>query len=275
MRSTQGATNGSGQLTFVDVVGSTQDEVAELARQGAVQGTAVAARRQTAGRGRRGHTWKSPEGNLYLSVLLAPDLEESRLSGISTACCLGEVAVLAGFTEGRVQLKWPNDLVADGRKLGGVLCELVTTEWGTRVVCGAGINLHAPELSAPAVDEPTRLDAAGLDEVVIGELPRLDELAQEVTDSIVSHVDAWAAALASQPEDLGPIAPLHDEYLSHLAYLGQQVRVLSPDGIELASGTLKDIDSWGRAVVETCDGSLSSFSPEQASLRPAASAAEG
>ena len=272
MRCTQGTADGNNRLTFVDVVGSTQDEVAELARRGAAHGTAVAARRQTAGRGRRGHRWKSPEGNLYLSVLLAPNLEESRLSGISTACCLGEVALLSGIAGGRVQLKWPNDLVADGRKMGGVLCELVPTEWGTRVVCGAGVNLHAPELPSPAVDEPTRLDAAGLDEVVVGGLPRLEDLARDMTDSIVAHVDAWAAALADQPEGLGPIAPLHDEYLRHLAYLGRPVLALAPDGAELARGTLVDVDSWGRAVVEGKDGTRASFSPEQASLRPAGAA---
>lgn len=242
-------------LTF-DEVGSTSDVARELAEKGAGHGSAVAARRQSAGRGRRGHVWSSPEGNLYLSVLLRPRVAPSRLPGLAAVCGLGALAGLAqAGVSNAPQLKWPNDLLAHDRKLGGILVEAGRDEHGEPfAVCGLGINLESA---------PRGLDAICLAE--FGAVPSFSALATALRDALVRRVDAWAAHDAVEP-----LAGIREDYLAHLAWLGEQVVALSPGGEPLAAGRLATVDPWGRAVLKTTDGPAS-FSAEQASLRPAAS----
>ena len=240
-------------LTF-DEVGSTNDVARELAEKGAAHGTAVTARRQTAGRGRRGHAWASPAGNLYLSVLLRPDVAPSRLPGLAAACGLGALDGLrAAATSNEVQLKWPNDLLARERKLGGILVEAGRDARGAAfAVCGIGINLESA---------PPHLEAICLAE--LGAAPSFSALAEALRKGIVAHVDAWAGA-----ERVEPLAGIRDDYLTHLAWRGEKVVALSPAGERLAAGVLEGVDVWGRAVLACADGPRS-FSAEQASLRRA------
>lgn len=133
-------------LHFHDEVTSTMEEAHRLAESGAPSGDAVVARRQRAGRGQQGRSWSAEVGGLWLSVIGRPDATKSLdpLSlrvGLAVADALEiEVPGLSG-----IGLKWPNDLMLRGRKLGGVLSE---ARWqGDRclwVVTGVGINLHNP-----------------------------------------------------------------------------------------------------------------------------------
>ncbi|HEX5631594.1 MAG TPA: biotin--[acetyl-CoA-carboxylase] ligase, partial [Gemmatimonadales bacterium] len=102
---------------------STQDEVHRLAEQGAPQGTAVSAVRQAAGRGARGRGWESPEGGLWLSVLWRPHgADDARLLSLRAGLAIAELLDgLGGMPP--IELKWPNDLVVQGHKVGGILCE--------------------------------------------------------------------------------------------------------------------------------------------------------
>ncbi|MBM6775438.1 biotin--[acetyl-CoA-carboxylase] ligase [Olsenella profusa] len=229
-------------ISLVESVGSTNDAVLALGRSGAPAGFAVAARQQTAGRGRRGHVWASPEGNLYLSVLLRPDVSPTRLPGLAAACGVGAARGLRAVGANEVQLKWPNDLVARGRKLGGILVEVE----GGPAVCGIGVNV---------LDAPRELGAICLAE--LGVHPAFEGLAEALRDAIVAQVDAWAASAGTHPLD-----GVLDDYLVLLAWRSKEVRVLSPDGAELAQGTLDGVDSWGRAVVDGV-----AFASETASIR--------
>lgn len=241
-------------LRIIEKTGSTNDDALALGRMGAAAGTAVAARRQTAGRGRRGHVWESPVGNLYLSVVLRPETSPSRLPGLAAACGLG---VLDGFKElgiaNEAQLKWPNDVLARDRKLGGILVEAARDKRGkTFAVCGVGINLESA---------PHELGGIGLTE--LGSTPPFSVLAEALRGGIMARVDAWAGA-----DGLCPLDGIREDYLAHLAWLGEKVAALSLDGEPLASGTFETVDPWGRAVIDAaCDPQ--SFSAEQASLRPA------
>src|SRR5215469_6797382 len=133
------------RLFFYDSIASTNDEAKQLARDGAPAGTLVWALEQTAGRGRRGHAWVSPQGNLYASLILRPDCAAGR------AAQLGFVAALAaGYTLGVVSAmfqglsyKWPNDVLVNGRKIAGILLEseLGEGEIPKFVILGIGINL--------------------------------------------------------------------------------------------------------------------------------------
>lgn len=238
------------KLILIDEVGSTNDLVLELGRSGAPHGAAVAARRQTAGRGRRGHGWASPEGNLYLSVLLRPSVAPSRLPGLAAACGLGVLeAVSALHPLNEPQLKWPNDLLANGRKLAGVLVETSRDAGGTTfAVCGVGLNVESA---------PRDLQATCLRE--LGCRAQAPELAESLRQHIVERVDAWAGLDAVEP-----LSGIREDYLALLAWRGEKVQVLSPTGERLATGTLEDVDPWGRAVVDD-----EVFASELASLRPA------
>lgn len=231
-------------LTVRDVTDSTNDDALALGRAGACHGRAVAARLQTAGRGRRGHVWASPVGNLYLSVVLRPRVASSRLPGLAAACGLGVTDVL-----NEAQLKWPNDVLAQGRKLAGILVEAARDDAGEAfAVCGVGVNVGRA---------PRELDAVCLAE--LGDARSFSPLAEELRAAIVARVDAWAAAPGDRPLD-----GIRDDYLARLAWLGEKVRVLAAaDGAEVARGVFETVDPWGRAVV---DGAA--WAAEQASLRP-------
>jgi len=142
-------------LHLLDSVPSTQDRLHELAAQGAPGGTAVLAAEQTEGRGRRGRPWASPRGGLWLSVLCRPDAALAiELLSLRVALAVAR-AIEARVPAVAIRLKWPNDLMLDDRKLGGILCE---ARWqGDRpawVAVGIGLNLGNPiprELADQAV----------------------------------------------------------------------------------------------------------------------------
>lgn len=136
------------RLITLERVGSTNDEVLDRARAGAAELTLVVAAEQTGGRGRRGRTWHSPRGNLYASLLLRPVCPAQRLSeiGFIGAVAAAEACNLLLGGRGRVELKWPNDLLRDGAKVAGVLVEAEGDTDDRRVALGIGINIA----SAPA-----------------------------------------------------------------------------------------------------------------------------
>jgi BirA family transcriptional regulator, biotin operon repressor / biotin---[acetyl-CoA-carboxylase] ligase len=139
-------------------VASTNDVAKDLAAKGAAEGTLVVAETQSAGRGRRGKPWSSPPGNLYLSLVMRPDCRPA------TAVQLGFVAgvalwdAIAHFDDPGIllTLKWPNDVLLDGRKVAGILLESATRPGGSLdwVVIGIGVNTahHPPEARWPAAD---------------------------------------------------------------------------------------------------------------------------
>jgi len=123
-------------------IASTQDVLHQLAAAGAASGTAVTAREQTGGRGSRGRGWTSPIGGLWMSVLLRPAVAPA-LEVLSLRVALVVSAAIEVVFPGLVvQLKWPNDLVLAGRKLGGILCE-ARWQGGSLgwVAVGTGVNV--------------------------------------------------------------------------------------------------------------------------------------
>jgi BirA family biotin operon repressor/biotin-[acetyl-CoA-carboxylase] ligase len=112
---------------------------------------------QTAGRGRLGRAWHSPPGaNLYLSLFLRLPLPPSRLAGLSLALGVATAETLREAGTAEIGLKWPNDLLARGRKLGGILVEIASSRAsGSEIVAGLGLNLRLPpelDVGQPAID---------------------------------------------------------------------------------------------------------------------------
>jgi BirA family biotin operon repressor/biotin-[acetyl-CoA-carboxylase] ligase len=130
-------------------VSSTNDAAGELARAGAPAGTVVTAAEQTAGRGTKGRAWHSPPGvGLYVSIILRPPLDALPLLPLAAGLAAGDAAGLASGAA--VGLKWPNDVLWEGRKLGGVLCESGFSGGDFEfAVAGIGLNVDQEEADFP------------------------------------------------------------------------------------------------------------------------------
>ncbi|MCL6544309.1 MAG: biotin--[acetyl-CoA-carboxylase] ligase [Bryobacteraceae bacterium] len=138
-------------VIWFESIPSTMPEAARLASEGASAGTVVVAEEQTAGQGRLGRSWYSEkESGLYVSFVLRPAAPEGALQLVTVAAGLAAQEAVERVSGVRCRIKWPNDLLADGKKCGGILCQ--TAE--EAVIAGIGINVnHAafpPELAGTA-----------------------------------------------------------------------------------------------------------------------------
>ncbi len=182
-RNLETATLGSEFVVLREVV-STNDTAKELARSGAGTGTVVIADMQTGGRGRRGRHWISPAGGIWMSVILRPGMElkdvaiYTLLAGVAVAAAINKVT---GLKSG---IKWPNDILIKGKKVGGILTE-VFGEWQAVdfLVIGIGVNVNLSEDKLPAGVDSTSLslelgkpvELVNLIRAILQELERLEE----------------------------------------------------------------------------------------------------
>lgn len=221
-----------------DRVASTNDLARARLESDGADGLVIVADEQTAGRGRRGRTWASPPGtNLYLSAALRPRLASADAWQLGPASALA--AASACDAVARLDLKWPNDLVAaDGRKAGGLLVETIAE--GDRLrgaVIGIGINVNWRRDDMPA---DIRDAATSLADLVGVEVDR-EALLAGVVDALSTEVDAIERGMSPLPR-----------YRERCVTLGTDVRVATAD--EVLSGRAIDLDPTGALVVETGDG---------------------
>lgn len=210
----------------------------------------------------------SPEGGLYLSIVLRPRVPERVLPGLPAACGIGAVRALRGLGCASVRLKWPNDLVIGGRKLGGVLVESGHGEGGLYAVCGIGINRTATGDRLAG-----SLPAAGLiDCLPASSLPDIDTLARAVRVGICEMVERWQFKVVAAGDAAKPLTGIGEAYNEVLAFSGSPVCVFTSDNVLSATGLLRGVDDDGRAVLAYKDGTDEAFDAAQVSLRPAASA---
>ena len=168
------------RLHYFERVGSTMDVIHQLASEGAAPGTAVIAGEQLEGRGSRGRTWRSPIGGLWLSVLFKPPDVEG-IEAVSLRVGLAVAESIQTRVPKPIQLKWPNDLMLQDRKVGGVLCE---ARWQGEalgwVAVGIGMNVRnriPDELAAVAVSLSELTPAITVEEIanpVLAALRALD-----------------------------------------------------------------------------------------------------
>jgi len=200
------------RLLRYETIGSTNDEAKRLAQAGTPGGTVVWAGAQTAGRGRRGRNWASPPGNLYASLLLRPDcpLAEAAQLGFVAGLSVADTLVPLIPPQLRLRLKWPNDVLLDGRKLAGILLESVTNAGATAefVVIGVGINLA----SSPGTAE---YPATSLAEADIAEVEPGEALA-----AFVAAFARWAARWRAEG-----FAPIRAAWLGRASGVGEAVSV--------------------------------------------------
>jgi len=166
-------------------VASTNEEAKARGKAGAAEGLVIVAESQSAGKGRLGRTWSSPPGGLYLSLLLRPQLTTKELLRMTVYSCVPVAQAIEEVTDLQVQVKWPNDLELNGRKLGGILVEGVSKlNRLDFVVLGIGINVNAE----PATDQAER--AVSLRAVLCREVDQ-----EQLLASILQHLDRFYSRL--------------------------------------------------------------------------------
>lgn len=242
------------RLAGFDEIGSTNNEALAAAAAGDPGGIWFAARHQTAGRGRRGRQWHSVPGNLAASLLIVPDTTPDLIATLGfvagVALNRGLSAVLpegifrigidgADGADGRsrIALKWPNDVLADGAKLSGILLEATKTPDGrSAIVLGCGVNIVSALGDTPY--PATSLQALGV-----------ERNAEDVFEALS---DAWVEVFSLWDDGRG-VAAVLDLWRASAAGIGAPVAV-SQDGV-LRRGIFETIDASGRLIIRDDDGS--------------------
>jgi len=150
---------GENKIFHFDTIGSTNAAALDAAKQGACEGTVFLAEEQTSGRGRGGHSWASPAGcGIYMSVVLRPELRATDVLWISLMTGLAVDEAIQKVAHVEVDLRWPNDIMAGSRKLGGILTEMATGAGRVdHLVIGIGLNVNQREFPAELIDLATSL----------------------------------------------------------------------------------------------------------------------
>lgn len=264
------------KLTILDEVASTNEVVKTALREGKAEGLVVRARRQTGGYGRQGRIWDSPEGGLYMSMLLRPDVAGSGLATLSLVAGLAVQRALAAMAEApfrdAIQLKWPNDIVyMDGtveradeyRKMCGISMEAC----GGGVCVGIGINVFAPDIAQPVEGRNVpqymadlmlaKTPDASAGATVAEYAATLEGRAQtayreEVISDVQREVLARLLVSYGRWRELGfePSLPNYDaaSFLN-----GRPVRIENAAGDEVLEGVAETVDERGRLLVRTAD----------------------
>ncbi len=237
-------------------VDSTNSELLRRARADAPTGSVLLAERQSAGRGRRGRSWESPLGaGVYLSLLWRCDGGLAAMAGLSIAAGAAVQDALRRLGVPRTALKWPNDIVADGRKLGGILVE-VAGEWSGPgyAVIGVGVNGAVPADAGSRIAQPW-IDLAT---VCGGVAPSRNALASAL-------IGALDAALAQFERD--GLAPFVAQWRRHDALADAEVSV--DEGGRRWLGRAQGLDAQGRLRVRAHDGTLRALTSAEVSIRRA------
>lgn len=229
-----------GEIVHRSTVDSTNRLAAELARGGAAEGTTVVAEQQTAGRGRLGRTWVSPASvNLYASIVLKPRIPPLEVPRLTLVAGLAVAEAIRDSGPFEPRIKWPNDVLLDGRKVAGILTELEAEADRVRfVIVGIGVNLNATR-----ADFPPELRTKATSLALASGAP-VDRAA--FTGRLLTRLDAAYAAFLD-----GGFAALRHRYEELHGLVGLAVTI---DGTPPLAGTVRGVDDGGALLVETAGG---------------------
>ena len=232
---------------------STQEIAKALASQGVAEGTIVVAETQSGGRGRVGRQWSSPQGGVYFSMILRPDMKPSEALRLPLVAGVAVAQAIKRNTKLAPKLKWPNDIMLQDRKVGGILTEMSAEmdrlDW---VIIGIGLNVNTSHESYP---EEVQGVATSLMELGGKIIPRV-KLLQDILFEFESLYDD----LVKSGFEL-----IRDRWKSFSNTIGAKVVVSTPT--EKVIGTAVDIDSDGALILKKEDGSLEKIIAGVVSLR--------
>lgn len=228
------------ELRLFPELASTNTRAMEMASQGAPEGTAVIAETQSAGKGRLGRKWISPKGNLYVSVVLRPEVPTHKAPLVTLMGAVAAASAIRAGTGLSAQIKWPNDILIAGKKVSGLLTEMSAEPDRVKyIVLGIGIdvNMDLCELPAEIRSMSTTLAAE------TGALVDRTALVQQ----LLWELDRWYKVFLSNT------ATIISEWTSLTMTIGKRVAVSGGDHLE---GTAEGIDPEGRLVIRRDDGTV-------------------
>jgi BirA family transcriptional regulator, biotin operon repressor / biotin---[acetyl-CoA-carboxylase] ligase len=242
------------RLTLLDEVDSTSTRLASLAQAGAPSGTCVAAEWQRAGRGRRGRSWQAGMGaSLTFSLLWRFERGPGHLAGLSLALAVAVARALESAGVEGVGVKWPNDLVRDWMKIGGILVETSGEMLGpTAAIIGVGINYRLGDALLARIDQPaTDIASCG------GTFPSRNALLAALLSELVVSLERFGQ---------DGFAAFRDDWRARHAYAGRRVTILAGDKPPCEAEVLDVADDG--ALVVMVDGRTERLTSAEISLRP-------
>ena len=225
------------EIYYFDSIDSTNTKAKELAEEGHPSGTLVVADRQTAGKGRRGRSWESPTGiGIFMTLMLKPEINPNNASMLTLVAAMATTRAIRRVTGVPALIKWPNDIVMNGKKVCGILTEMSAQfDYINHIVIGIGINVHnedfpeeiAKTASSLYLESGQHIHRASLIEAFLEEFE-----------------DVYAEYLKTEDME-----GLQKEYEAMLVNRGRQVRVLDPK--EPFEGKAMGITKKGELIVDT------------------------
>jgi len=240
-------------IIHYDSIGSTNKDAKEVASTSR-EGTVIIAEEQTEGRGRMGRAWASPKAKgIWMTIVLKPKIEPMKVARLTL---LGAAAVFNALGELNVkpQIKWPNDLLLDGKKICGILTEMgAELNMVNYVVMGIGVNVNFDEEDIP---EEIKDRATSIKIYKSVEIDR-----KELTANILNEFEKLYVKFCETGEMGDSIKICRENSI----FLGEEVRIIRGDEVRL--GKAVDIDENGQLVVEFSDNNIESIYSGEVSLR--------
>ena len=206
------------KLFFYEETGSTNDDIKKMANESALNGTLVVADRQTAGRGRRGRSWISPKGEaVYMSLLLRPKCMPNQAAALTLVMALAVTEAIEELEPGKSGIKWPNDIVMNGKKVCGILTEMGLEQNAIDyVVIGVGINVNQSLFDEEIVTTATSIAL---------------ELGEKIERTkLIGRILYYFEQEYAEFEKTSDLTRLVERYNQYLLNRERQVRVLDPKG---------------------------------------------
>lgn len=225
-------------IYFYEETDTTNNRARELAQEGAPEGTLVVAEKQTAGRGRRGKVWESPLGTgIWMSLVLRPQIMPAEASVLTLLCGLATAEAIEAETGLSAGIKWPNDILINGKKAVGILtemdCEMSQVHF---VIPGIGINVNTASFPPEIVDIATSLY------LECGKTVSRRRLVHKVLERLEEHYETFLRT--------GSFTAMLEDYRKHCITLGKEVHVL---GREPFFAEALDITPEGELLVRRAD----------------------
>lgn len=240
-------------LRFYDTIDSTNLEVRRLAEAGAEHGLTVIAEEQVSGKGRRGRSWLGKDGTgIWMSFLLKPEIALENSSMLTLITALAVAKAINEVTNVSCGIKWPNDLIVNGKKVCGILTELsAQMDELNYIVVGLGINVNMEKFPDDLKDKATSL------QIETGKRIYRAPLAAKVLEYFEKYYEQFI-----QTEDL---STFKDEYNHLLVHMNQKIRVIR--GSKETIYTSHGINERGELLAETASGKIESILSGEVSVR--------
>ena len=239
-------------IIYEEKMDSTNIRAKRLGEQNAENGTVVVTQYQTAGRGRRGNTWISPVGNCYFSLLLRPEILAERASMLTLVTALALAKTIRQVTDLETMIKWPNDIVVNGKKLCGILTESSTDLENIHyVVVGIGINCNQTEFSKEIAEMATsiRLETG------------IEVNRSKLLGTFLSMFETYYETFL-ETEDLSKML---EDYNNLLVNRGREVKIIEKEKERIL--TAVGIDENGGLLVEDKQGKQETIISGEVSVR--------